>query len=53
MSIHSLIKEHSIQTSTASVSVLAEEAESDEDSEDETDVTAYDKEVSGWSFLIY
>ncbi|XP_039190031.1 kinesin-like protein KIF20A [Crotalus tigris] len=44
LSIHSLIKEHSIQTSTASVSVLDEETESDEDSEDETDVTAYDKE---------
>uniref|UniRef100_A0A8C5WSC9 Kinesin-like protein n=1 Tax=Laticauda laticaudata TaxID=8630 RepID=A0A8C5WSC9_LATLA len=44
LSIHSLIKEHSFQTSKASLSVLDEETESDEDSEDETDVTAYDKE---------
>ncbi|XP_034297563.1 kinesin-like protein KIF20A [Pantherophis guttatus] len=44
LSIHSLVKEHSIQTSNASVSVLDEETESDEDSEDEIDVAAYDKE---------
>uniref|UniRef100_A0A8C6Y5M5 Kinesin-like protein n=1 Tax=Naja naja TaxID=35670 RepID=A0A8C6Y5M5_NAJNA len=44
LSIHSLIKEHSFQTSKASLSVLGEETKSDEDSEDETDVTAYDKE---------
>lgn len=32
---------------------MDEETESDEDSEDETDVTVYDKEVRGWPFLIY
>ncbi|XP_058029325.1 kinesin-like protein KIF20A isoform X2 [Ahaetulla prasina] len=42
--IHSLIKEHSIQTSNASVSALDEETESVEDSEDEIDVAVYDKE---------
>ncbi|XP_070594904.1 kinesin-like protein KIF20A [Erythrolamprus reginae] len=43
LSIHSLIKEHSIQTSKASVTD-SEETEYDEDSEDEADVTAYDTE---------
>ncbi|XP_007420396.1 kinesin-like protein KIF20A [Python bivittatus] len=44
LSIHSLIKEHSIRTNKAPVAVLDDVTELDEDSEDETDVTAYDKE---------
>ncbi|XP_066471293.1 kinesin-like protein KIF20A [Tiliqua scincoides] len=44
MSIQSLIKEHSIRTNKVPVEVLDQETEPDEDSEDEADVSTYDKE---------
>ncbi|XP_062977118.1 kinesin-like protein KIF20A [Elgaria multicarinata webbii] len=44
LSIHSLIKEHGIRTSKAAPRALVEEMEPDDESEDEADVTVYDKE---------
>uniref|UniRef100_A0A6J0TB41 Kinesin-like protein n=1 Tax=Pogona vitticeps TaxID=103695 RepID=A0A6J0TB41_9SAUR len=44
LSIRSLIKEHGIRTSKIPAEALDEETEPNEGSEDETDVTTYDKE---------
>ncbi|XP_061473646.1 kinesin-like protein KIF20A isoform X2 [Rhineura floridana] len=44
LSIQSLIKEHSLQAKKISMAALDQETESDEESEDEVDVTTYDKE---------
>ncbi|XP_053145590.1 kinesin-like protein KIF20A [Hemicordylus capensis] len=44
LTIQSLIKEHGIRTSKAPVAASEQETEPDEESEDEMDVTTYDKE---------
>lgn len=44
-SIQSIIKEHNRRTSQGSEAVAKEEAESEDDSEEEADVSMYEKEV--------